>query len=134
MDRVSQGPVVAQPKPPLTLTRLARLNRHGEVTKALRMLVANGELADYDGELANRIHDAIEIVEGMCQLDRYWEGRWRDEKAETERLRVLIRKAHKDGFNVYFGPANPREFAEGTKDEQNAWNEWCVKHGILAEG
>jgi hypothetical protein len=34
------------------------------------MLVANGELADYDDELANRVHDAIEIVEGVCLLAR----------------------------------------------------------------
>lgn len=70
MPEVSQGPMIERPEPPLTLTRLARLNRHGEVTKVLRMLLANGELADYDDELANRVHDAIEIVEGVCQLDR----------------------------------------------------------------
>jgi|FreactTroBogLake_1042271.scaffolds.fasta_scaffold134532_1 hypothetical protein len=70
MEGASQGPAIERPKPPLTLERLARLNRHGEVVKVLRMLLANGELADYDDELANRVYDAIEIVEGVCQLDR----------------------------------------------------------------
>ena len=71
MSDVGQGPTVpTKPKPRPTLESLARLNRHGEVTKVLRMLIANGELADYDDELANRVHDAIEIVEGVCLLDR----------------------------------------------------------------
>ena len=71
MEGVSQGPKIERPKPPLTMERLARLNRHGEVVKVLRMLLVNGELADYDDELANRIHDAIEIVEGVCTMDSF---------------------------------------------------------------
>ena len=69
MEGVSQGPKVEQSKPRLTLDYLAGLNRHGEVVKVLRMLIANGELADYDDELANRVHDAIEIVEGVSKLN-----------------------------------------------------------------
>jgi hypothetical protein len=68
MEGVAQGPKVEREKPPLTLARLASLNRYGEVTKVLKMLVANGELADYDDELANRVHDAIEICEGVRKL------------------------------------------------------------------
>ena len=75
MDGVGQGPAEApKPKPRPTLYNLARLNRHGEVVKVLRMLIANGELADYDDELANRVRDAIEIVEGVCFLDREGAG------------------------------------------------------------
>ena len=70
MEGVSQGPMIERPKPPLTIHRLASLNRHGEVVKVLRMFLANGELADYDDELANRVHAAIEIVEGFCKIDR----------------------------------------------------------------
>jgi len=64
----SQGPKILYPKKPLTIENLAALNRHGEVTKTLRLLIANGELADYDDELANRVRDAIEIVDGVCKL------------------------------------------------------------------
>jgi hypothetical protein len=75
MDGVAQGPApTPRPKSRPTLYSLARLNRHGEVVRVLRMLLANGEIADYDDELANRIHDAIEIVEGVCLLDREGEG------------------------------------------------------------
>ena len=65
---VAQGPRIEYPKKPLTLANLARLNKHGEVVRVLQMLLANGELADYDDELANRVHDAIEIVEGVSKL------------------------------------------------------------------
>lgn len=75
MNGVGQGPAEApKAKPRPSIYNLARLNRHGEVVKVLRMLVANGELADYDDELANRVHDAIEIVEGVCFLDREGAG------------------------------------------------------------
>lgn len=75
MDGVAQGPAEApKTKPRPTLYSLACLNRHGEVVRVLRMLLANGELADYDDELANRVHDAIEIVEGVCFLDREGAG------------------------------------------------------------
>ena len=62
------GPSVHYPKKPVTITNLAELNRYGSVTRTLRMLIANGELADYDDELANRVKDAIDIVEGVCEL------------------------------------------------------------------
>lgn len=52
----------------MEIENLAALNQYGSVTKVLRMLIANGELADYDDELANRVRDAIKIVEGVCQL------------------------------------------------------------------
>jgi hypothetical protein len=65
---VAQGPAIERPKKPLTLANLAKLNERGQVTRVLRMLVANGELSDYDDELANRVHDAIEIVEGVSKL------------------------------------------------------------------
>ena len=62
------GPPVQWPERPLTLQSLADLNKYGSVTKILRMLIANGEIADYDDELANRVRDAIEIVEGVTTL------------------------------------------------------------------
>lgn len=68
MDGVSQGPRVQYPNVPVTLANLAALNKHGDVTKVLKMLIADGELADYDDELANRVKDAIEIVDSVCLL------------------------------------------------------------------
>jgi hypothetical protein len=51
-----------------TLEGLAELNKHDEVARALEVLIANGELADYDDELANRVHDAIRMVRGVSSL------------------------------------------------------------------
>lgn len=38
------------------------------VTRVLKMFTANGNLSDYDDELANRVHDAMEIVEKVPKL------------------------------------------------------------------
>jgi len=83
MEGAQQGPMTDRPKPPVTIKRLAELNRYGSVTQTLRWLVANGELADYDDELANRVKDAIDIVEGVCDLARKegWKS-WHDEERE----------------------------------------------------
>lgn len=63
-----QGPEVVYPKKPVTIENLAALNKYGSVTRVLKLMIANGELADYDDELANRVKDAIEIVDGVCHL------------------------------------------------------------------
>lgn len=84
MEGTSQGPQINRPKPKLTLNYLAKLNRHGDVTRVLRSLIANGELADYDDELANRVHDAIEIVEGVVKLN---EPQPEDDGGDCERER-----------------------------------------------
>ena len=68
--QAGQGPMVETPKRPLNLWNFAQLNRYGSVTHTLHMLIANGELSDYDDELANRVKDAIDIVEGVCCLAR----------------------------------------------------------------
>jgi hypothetical protein len=31
-------------------------------------------------------------IRGHAGAERYWEGRWRDEKAENERLRVVLHR------------------------------------------
>ena len=65
----SAGPPMELKLPePVTLANLARLNRHDIVVRALDMLTANGELADYDDEIANRVEDAKRIVRGVCEL------------------------------------------------------------------
>ena len=63
-----QSPAVSQPRQPLTLASLAKLNEHDKVAKALEYLLADGQLADYDDELANRVRDAIRIVRGVVAL------------------------------------------------------------------
>lgn len=68
MSGCQQGPPVVYPKKPITIENLAALNKYDCVTKVLKLIIANGELADYDDELANRVKDAIEIVEGVCKL------------------------------------------------------------------
>ena len=50
------------------LANLARLNEHDQVSRVLEILIANGELADYDDELANRVRDAVTIVRGVSRL------------------------------------------------------------------
>lgn len=67
-EGVGQGPPVERVSKPLTLEGLARLNRWDEVGKVLDWLTANGELRDYDDEIANRIEDAKTIVRGVVTL------------------------------------------------------------------
>lgn len=67
-EGVSQGPQVEFSKPVITLEFLAKLNEHDEVGKVLDWLTRNGELRDYDDEIANRIEDAKTIVRGVMQL------------------------------------------------------------------
>jgi hypothetical protein len=59
--RVSQGPAAAPH--PHHLGHLLEGRHPGSVTRVLKGFTANGNLADYDDELANRVHDAVEIVE-----------------------------------------------------------------------
>ena len=67
-DGVQRGPAVEYAQKPLTLESLAKLNEHDRVVRALEHLLANGELDDYDDELANRVRDAIRIVRGVTVL------------------------------------------------------------------
>lgn len=67
-EGVSQGPPVEFPKPEITLAYLASLNKYDEVGKVLEWLTRNGELRDYDDEIANRIEDAKTIIRGVMQL------------------------------------------------------------------
>jgi len=53
---------------PITLERLAKLNEHDEIGKALDWLTRTGDLRDYDDEIANRIEDAKTIVRGVVAL------------------------------------------------------------------
>ena len=54
--------------PPGNLASLAKLNEHDETARTLERLIANGELSDYDDEIANRVKDAIKIVRGVSAL------------------------------------------------------------------
>lgn len=58
----------SMPPSPLTLESLAKLNEYDETARTLERLIANGELADYDDEIANRVKDAIKIVRGVTIL------------------------------------------------------------------
>ena len=42
--------------------------KYGVLSEDFYAALMSGELADYDDELANRVHDAIEIVEGVSKL------------------------------------------------------------------
>lgn len=68
MQEAQQGPPIIYPEKQTTLENLASLNRFDTVGRALETLIANGELADYDDELANRVKDAIEVVRGVSKL------------------------------------------------------------------
>jgi hypothetical protein len=61
-----QGP----PSPPHPHHFGFLLERHSpkSIIRVLDMFTANGHLADYDDELANRVHDAREIVEKAPRL------------------------------------------------------------------
>ena len=50
---------------PPTLGKLVLLNHNDEVGKALDRLTQNGEIRDYDDEIANRIEDAKDIIRGI---------------------------------------------------------------------
>lgn len=50
------------------LERLAELNRYDSVGRVLDCLLQNGELADYDSEIANRIADAAKIVRAVTVM------------------------------------------------------------------
>lgn len=54
--------------PPSHLRLLAQLNEYDKIGRALATLVANGELSDYDDELANRVRDAIRVVRGVNRI------------------------------------------------------------------
>lgn len=68
MADAASGPEVHATEKPLTLESLAQLNKYDIVGRELDRMIANGELADYDDEMANRIKDAIRIVRGVCLL------------------------------------------------------------------
>lgn len=65
-EGVLQGPVVV-PRPRSLLDRLREGSGPG-VPETLKQLLANGELADYDDELANRVNDAIDLVSAVREL------------------------------------------------------------------
>jgi hypothetical protein len=52
----------------VTLKSLAELNRYDIIGREFEALLANGEIADYDDEIANRMRDAIKIVRGICEM------------------------------------------------------------------
>lgn len=48
--------------------RLIGRNKYDPVGRALDYLVANGELDDYDSEIANRVRDAAKIIRAVSRL------------------------------------------------------------------
>lgn len=50
------------------LERLAQFNRYDTIGRALDGLLASGELADYDDEIANRVAEAAKIVRAVAVL------------------------------------------------------------------
>lgn len=50
------------------LEKLAEQNRYDIIGQALDGLLANGELADYDDEIANRVADAAKIVRAVTVM------------------------------------------------------------------
>lgn len=50
------------------LEKLAERNRYDIIGQALDWLLANGELADYDDEIANRVSDAAKIVRAVTVM------------------------------------------------------------------
>lgn len=50
------------------LEKLAELNRYDIIGRELDGLLANGELADYDDEIANRVAEAAKIVRAVTVM------------------------------------------------------------------
>jgi hypothetical protein len=50
------------------LEKLAERNRYDAIGHALDGLLANGELADYDDEIANRVAEAAKIVRAVTVM------------------------------------------------------------------
>jgi len=72
---VSQGPAIETNTRILTPIELAERIRMRlpSIKSAVRVCTANGELADYDDELANSLHYAVEFLEtavGLLSTDR----------------------------------------------------------------
>ncbi len=68
-DGCEQGPMqddvaiaTAERSPEEQLREAISRNRYDSINRVLRMFLANGELADYDSELANRVRDAIDVI------------------------------------------------------------------------
>jgi hypothetical protein len=57
---IQSSPEKSTQKPKTIWQKLYEYSRP-DVENTLRLLVANGELADYDDELANRVKDAIDL-------------------------------------------------------------------------
>jgi hypothetical protein len=67
MEGAQQGPPV-EFKQPTTLAELAELNRYDSIGRQIDLLLADGELDDYDSEIGNRLRDAARIARGICAL------------------------------------------------------------------
>lgn len=65
-----QGPRIERTDLPLTLERLADLNKYDRVGRAIDALLANGELSDCDDELANSLRIAKTICQGVLALTK----------------------------------------------------------------
>jgi hypothetical protein len=50
------------------LEKLAERNRYDSIGRALDLLLANGELDDYDDEIANRVEEAAKIVRAVTVM------------------------------------------------------------------
>ena len=50
------------------LAKLAELNRYDAIGRTLDRFLANGELADYDDEIANRVTEAAQIVRAVARM------------------------------------------------------------------
>lgn len=72
-NSVGAGPSVSFPDPmdgdtETVIRNLAKLNSYDRCGKFLERLIADGELADYDDELANTVRIAIRICRGVVTL------------------------------------------------------------------
>lgn len=62
----AQAPRDETPPKPITLESLAELNRYDIIGRMIDRILADGELADYDSEIANRLSDARKIAREIC--------------------------------------------------------------------
>ena len=63
-----QGPAIERKPEPVTIINLAKRNSYRRVERVCDRFLANGELADYDDELANSVKIAGEIAAGVVSL------------------------------------------------------------------
>lgn len=95
-------------------------------------------------DMLARIKDLEEYCERLGQggAERYWEGRWRDEKAENDRLRALVAELREVLANVKIADVGNRSFigvqcgnscasAEITTDDKRLFGEWKAMRDII---